>query len=54
MKFSIIAMAPSDNDNYLEDIENDETVRDKTILAFFQTINVDGLKKGNMKSISFE
>ncbi len=38
-------------DLILEDIENDETVRDKTILAFFQTINVDGLKKGNMKKI---
>ena len=38
-------------DLILEDIANDETVRDKTILAFFQTINVDGLKKGNMKKI---
>ena len=38
-------------DLILEDIENDKTVRDKTILAFFQTINVDGLKKGNMKKI---
>jgi len=35
----------------LEDIANDETVRNKTILAFFQSINVDGLKKGNMKKI---
>ena len=38
-------------DLILEDIANDETVRDKTILAFFQTINIDGLKKGNMKKI---
>jgi len=38
-------------DLILEDIENDDTVRNKTILAFFQTINVDGLKEGNMKKI---
>tara|TARA_B100000795_G_scaffold132725_1_gene99055 strand:- start:2604 stop:5663 length:3060 start_codon:yes stop_codon:yes gene_type:complete len=38
-------------DLVLEDIENDETVKHKTILAFFQTINVDGLKKGNMTKI---
>ncbi len=38
-------------DLILEDIANDETVRNKTILSFFQTINVDGLKKGNMNKI---
>ena len=30
---------------------NDSTVRDKTTLAFFKTINVDGLKEGNLKKI---
>ena len=38
-------------DLILKDIKNDETVRNKTILSFFQTINVDGLKKGNMTKI---
>lgn len=30
---------------------NDSTVRDKTTLAFFKTISVDGLKEGNLKKI---
>ena len=38
-------------DLILEDAENDETVRDKTTLAFFKTINVDGMKEGNVKKI---
>ena len=38
-------------DLILEDSENDETVRDKTTLAFFKTINVDGMKEGNVKKI---
>lgn len=38
-------------DLILEDAENDYTVRDKTTLAFFKTINVDGLKEGNLKKI---
>ncbi len=38
-------------DLLLEDAENDDTVRDKTTLAFFKTINVDGLKEGNLKKI---
>ena len=38
-------------DLILEDAANDLTVRDKTTLAFFKTINVDGLKEGNIKKI---
>jgi len=38
-------------DLILEDAENDDTVRDKTTLAFFKTINVDGMKEGNVKKI---
>lgn len=38
-------------DLILVDAENDETVRDKTTLAFFKTINVDGMKEGNVKKI---
>lgn len=38
-------------DLILEDAENDETVRDKTTLAFFKTINVDGMKEGNVKKV---
>jgi len=38
-------------DLILEDAENDETVRDKTTLSFFKTINVDGMKEGNVTKI---
>ena len=38
-------------DLILEDVANDLTVRDKTTLAFFKTINVDGLKEGNIKKL---
>lgn len=38
-------------DLILKDKKNDPAVRDKTTLAFFKTISVDGLKEGNLKKI---
>ena len=38
-------------DLILVDKQNDETVKNKTILAFFKKIQVDGLKEGNINKI---
>lgn len=38
-------------DIMLEDIESDETVREKNITGFFRGIGVDGLSSGNIKRI---
>uniref|UniRef100_A0A6C0D331 DNA polymerase beta n=1 Tax=viral metagenome TaxID=1070528 RepID=A0A6C0D331_9ZZZZ len=38
-------------DIIMDDIEQDETVREKNITAFFTTIEVDGLSSGNVKRL---
>jgi hypothetical protein len=38
-------------DIVIDDVEEDETVREKNITAFFTTIEVDGLSTGNVKRL---